>query len=207
MFAPTRGEPVSRSSTRPRTVAWAATVCGAIASVTKSPARAVARTRTRLAQFGDTIVITTPLQNQDRSGNAAWRLHLRDSAQYIVSPPSRVPGRGCFVAGSRISGDAQRMLLSSCSMAEPPTMLRGTVPSFPTPRKRQTMRFRLQRALLVGGVVAAFASPLAAQQAVLTGRVTSDRGDPLGGANVTVANSDSRGIASESGTYSLTLTG
>jgi len=61
--------------------------------------------------------------------------------------------------------------------------------------------------LLVGGVVAAFAGPLAAQQAVLTGRVTSDRGDPLGGANVSVANSDSRGIASESGSYTLTLTG
>lgn len=68
------------------------------------------------------------------------------------------------------------------------------------------MRVRLVRAFLAGSAVL-IAGPLAAQQATVTGRVTSDRGDPLGGANVTVANSDARAVAAENGAYTLTITG
>ncbi|MEX2152909.1 MAG: SusC/RagA family TonB-linked outer membrane protein [Gemmatimonadaceae bacterium] len=71
------------------------------------------------------------------------------------------------------------------------------------------MRVPLSRRLLAGSAVAAFAAlftgPLSAQQGLITGRVTSERGDPLGGANVSIANSDLRATASAAGTYSITI--
>jgi TonB-linked SusC/RagA family outer membrane protein len=67
------------------------------------------------------------------------------------------------------------------------------------------MRVRLLRGLLVGSAFAAFAAPLAAQQAVITGRVTSAAGEPIGGANITVSGSDARGSSAENGNYSLTV--
>ena len=75
-------------------------------------------------------------------------------------------------------------------------------------KKRQTMRVRLMRALLVGSAFAtALAAPLAAQQAVITGRVTAAAGDPIGGANITVAGSDARASTAENGSYTLTVSG
>jgi TonB-linked SusC/RagA family outer membrane protein len=71
------------------------------------------------------------------------------------------------------------------------------------------MRFRLLRGLLVGGTIAALgvmnAAPLQAQQVVINGRVTTTTGEPLGGANITVSGSDSRGTSAENGNYSLTI--
>ncbi len=65
--------------------------------------------------------------------------------------------------------------------------------------------------LLVGGAVALVtlaASPLLAQQAaVITGRVTSEQGEPLGGANVTVGTTRFSAITSADGTYRLTIPG
>ena len=72
------------------------------------------------------------------------------------------------------------------------------------------MRVRLMRSLLVGSAFAAstaLAAPLAAQQAVISGRVTSAAGDPLGGANITISGSDARASTAENGSYSLTVTG
>ena len=64
--------------------------------------------------------------------------------------------------------------------------------------------------LLVGSAAAALvvliASPLPAQQgAVITGRVTSALGEPLGGANVTVANTNFSAATAANGTYTLTI--
>ena len=64
--------------------------------------------------------------------------------------------------------------------------------------------------VLVGSAAAALvvliASPLPAQQgAVITGRVTSERGEPLGGANVFVANTGFRAATAANGTYTLTI--
>jgi TonB-linked SusC/RagA family outer membrane protein len=64
--------------------------------------------------------------------------------------------------------------------------------------------------LLVGSAAAALvvliASPLPAQQgAVITGRVTSERGEPLGGANVVVANSNFGAATAANGTYTITI--
>jgi TonB-linked SusC/RagA family outer membrane protein len=71
------------------------------------------------------------------------------------------------------------------------------------------MRVRLVRGLLVGGTLAALgvisAGSLQAQQAVISGRVTAATGEPLGGANITLAGSDSRGTSAENGTYTLTV--
>ncbi len=66
--------------------------------------------------------------------------------------------------------------------------------------------------LLVGSVAAAFgilvASPLPAQEsAVITGRVTAQGGEVLGGANVVVANSNFGAITAANGTYSITIGG
>ncbi|HUF25472.1 MAG TPA: SusC/RagA family TonB-linked outer membrane protein [Gemmatimonadaceae bacterium] len=50
------------------------------------------------------------------------------------------------------------------------------------------------------------AQPLAAQQgAVITGRVTSDRGEPLGGASVVVGNTNLGAVASTNGSYTITV--
>src|SRR3972149_8114104 len=59
----------------------------------------------------------------------------------------------------------------------------------------------------VGSVAAALAvliaSPLPAQ--VITGRVTSKRGNPLGGASVTVGNTNLSTVTAADGTYRLTI--
>jgi TonB-linked SusC/RagA family outer membrane protein len=50
------------------------------------------------------------------------------------------------------------------------------------------------------------ASPLLAQQgAVITGRVTSEAGDPLGGASVTIVNTNLGAATAANGTYTLTV--
>jgi TonB-linked SusC/RagA family outer membrane protein len=64
--------------------------------------------------------------------------------------------------------------------------------------------------LMLGSVVAAFvfllASPLLAQQsAVISGRVTSEEGDPLGGASVAVVNTNFGAATTANGTYTLTI--
>jgi len=59
------------------------------------------------------------------------------------------------------------------------------------------------------GVVAAFAmamaSPLSAQEAVITGKVTGQGGEALGGANVLVANSNFGAVTTVNGTYTITI--
>lgn len=77
------------------------------------------------------------------------------------------------------------------------------------------MRAPFVRRLLVGkgfllsSAVAALAvvnaGLLAAQQATITGRVTSDRGDPLGGANVSVSGTTAGAVAAVSGNYTITV--
>ena len=72
------------------------------------------------------------------------------------------------------------------------------------------MRVPRYGSLLVGSVAAAFAvamaSPLSAQQAaVITGRVTAQGGEALGGANVVVANSNFGAVTAANGTYSITI--
>jgi TonB-linked SusC/RagA family outer membrane protein len=58
----------------------------------------------------------------------------------------------------------------------------------------------------VGALVTLAVAALSAQQgAVITGRVTSDRGDPLGGASVVVNNTNFGAITSPSGTYTITI--
>jgi TonB-linked SusC/RagA family outer membrane protein len=64
--------------------------------------------------------------------------------------------------------------------------------------------------MLVGSAAAALvvliASPLPAQQdAVITGRITSERGEPLGGANVFIPNTGFRAATATNGTYTLTI--
>jgi TonB-linked SusC/RagA family outer membrane protein len=49
------------------------------------------------------------------------------------------------------------------------------------------------------------AALLSAQQATITGRVTSDRGDPIAGATVAVSGTDLSATASTNGTYSITV--
>jgi TonB-dependent SusC/RagA subfamily outer membrane receptor len=72
------------------------------------------------------------------------------------------------------------------------------------------MLVRFERRLVLSTAVAALAvltaaAPLSAQQAVISGRITSDQGNPLGGASVGVANSDIGAIANESGNYTITI--
>src|SRR5687767_6163233 len=70
-------------------------------------------------------------------------------------------------------------------------------------------RFLAGQGVLIAGAVAALAfvdaSLLAAQQAVINGRVTSAAGDALGGANVAVSGTDAVGSASATGTYTITI--
>jgi len=63
--------------------------------------------------------------------------------------------------------------------------------------------------LQAGGVAAALfmfvASPLWSQGAVITGRVTTEQGDPLGGASVVVANSNFGAATTANGVYTITI--
>jgi TonB-linked SusC/RagA family outer membrane protein len=54
-------------------------------------------------------------------------------------------------------------------------------------------------------VVALLAGPLAAQQAVIKGRVTAQTGEPLGGANVLVGNTNLGAVTAANGTYTITV--
>src|SRR5258705_4161821 len=73
------------------------------------------------------------------------------------------------------------------------------------------MRVRKFGTLLVTSVAAALvtltftAAPLAAQKAVNKGKVTPATGDPLGGANVVVANTNVGAVTAANGTYTLTI--
>jgi len=73
------------------------------------------------------------------------------------------------------------------------------------------MRVRKFGTLLVTSVTAAIVTltlstaPLAAQEAVIKGRITSETGEPLGGANVVVANTNLGAITTANGTYTLTI--
>jgi TonB-linked SusC/RagA family outer membrane protein len=63
--------------------------------------------------------------------------------------------------------------------------------------------------LLTAGValVVLGATPLAAQEAIITGRVVSERGDPLGGASVVVAQTNFGAATGVNGTYTIRVTG
>jgi TonB-linked SusC/RagA family outer membrane protein len=71
------------------------------------------------------------------------------------------------------------------------------------------MRTPRYGSLLLGSVAAAFAlaaSPLRAQEAaVITGKVTAQGGEVLGGVNVVVANSNFGAVTAANGTYSITI--
>ena len=73
------------------------------------------------------------------------------------------------------------------------------------------MRVRKFGTLLVTSVAAALVTltfstaPLAAQEAVIKGKVTAETGEPLGGANVVVANANVGAITAANGTYTLTI--
>jgi TonB-linked SusC/RagA family outer membrane protein len=73
------------------------------------------------------------------------------------------------------------------------------------------MRVRKFGTLLATSVAAAFttltltAAPLAAQEAVIKGKITSSTGEPLGGANIVVANTNLGAITAANGTYTLTI--
>ncbi len=73
------------------------------------------------------------------------------------------------------------------------------------------MRVRKFGTLLATGVAAALVTltfstaPLAAQEAVIKGKITSETGEPLGGANVVVASTNLGAITAANGTYTLTI--
>jgi TonB-linked SusC/RagA family outer membrane protein len=72
------------------------------------------------------------------------------------------------------------------------------------------MRAPRSGSLLVSSVVAALVfltgRPLAAQQgAVITGRVTTEQGDPLGGASVVVGQTNLGAVTAANGTYTITI--
>src|SRR5207249_3829429 len=73
------------------------------------------------------------------------------------------------------------------------------------------MRVRKFGTLLATSVAAALATltlstaPLSAQEAVIKGKVTTEAGEPLGGANVVVANTNLGAITAANGTYTLTI--
>ncbi len=71
------------------------------------------------------------------------------------------------------------------------------------------MRVPLVSQMFVANAVVVFAAitavPVAAQQAVITGRVTSEADEPLGGASVVVANTNLGAATSVNGTYTLTI--
>ena len=54
-------------------------------------------------------------------------------------------------------------------------------------------------------VTLTFTAPLTAQEAVIKGKVTSESGEPLGGANVVVANTNLGAITQINGTFTLTI--
>ena len=73
------------------------------------------------------------------------------------------------------------------------------------------MNYRRLGSLALGGATLAWlavgAAPLAAQNtAVITGRVVSERGDPLGGATVIVNNTNFGATTAPNGTYTITIT-
>ena len=73
------------------------------------------------------------------------------------------------------------------------------------------MRVRKFGTLLATTVAAALvtltftAAPLAAQEAVIKGKITSETGEPLGGANIVVANTNLGAVTTANGTYTLTI--
>ncbi len=73
------------------------------------------------------------------------------------------------------------------------------------------MRVRKFGTLLATSVAAALVTltfstaPLAAQGAVIKGKVTSETGEPLGGANIVVANTNVGAVTAANGTYTLTI--
>jgi len=73
------------------------------------------------------------------------------------------------------------------------------------------MRVRTFGTLLATGVAAALVTltlstaPLVAQESVIKGKVTSETGEPLGGANVVVANTNLGAITAANGTFTLTI--
>jgi TonB-linked SusC/RagA family outer membrane protein len=58
---------------------------------------------------------------------------------------------------------------------------------------------------MVAAFVVLLAGPALAQETVITGRVTSDQGNPLGGASITVANTSISAATAEDGTYRLVI--
>ena len=60
-------------------------------------------------------------------------------------------------------------------------------------------------ATIVATAIAVLTAPLAAQEAVIKGKVTSATGEPLGGANIVVANTNLGAITTASGTFTLTI--
>src|SRR5437879_4147443 len=76
--------------------------------------------------------------------------------------------------------------------------------------QRQLMRVPKSGTLLVAcataAIVALGGTPLRAQQAaVIKGRVTAQTGEPLGGANVIVANTNLGAVTAQNGTYTITI--
>jgi len=73
------------------------------------------------------------------------------------------------------------------------------------------MRVRKFGTLLVTSVAAAIVTltfstaPLAAQEAVIKGKITSETGEALGGASIVVANTNLGAITAANGTYTLTI--
>lgn len=61
------------------------------------------------------------------------------------------------------------------------------------------------RVLKLAAIACFIATPLAAQDAVVKGRVTARTGEPLGGANVIVASTNLGAVTDANGTYSLTV--
>src|SRR5207237_6332591 len=82
---------------------------------------------------------------------------------------------------------------------------------FPSSHERQLMRVRKFGTLLVTSVAAALVTltfstaPLAAQEAVIKGKITSESGEPLGGANIVVASTNLGAVTAANGTYRLTI--
>lgn len=70
---------------------------------------------------------------------------------------------------------------------------------------RYRSRWSFGRWLLLGGFATALAGPVAAQQATITGRVTTEQGDPLAGATIVVANTNFGATTNASGQYSITI--
>src|SRR5439155_1048658 len=116
---------------------------------------------------------------------------------------------GCGRRGSCMCG----LNRSSPSIPRAParhTVRANAVCSPPYSRTRWMMRVPWFDRLLVGAAAVAcvvlVASPLPAQQgAVITGRVTSEQGEPLGGASVVIANTHLGAATTANGNYTLTI--